>query len=1006
MGAYRYLIQRKILIGLAVLFIIMAGCYSMVKLDKELFPAITLGGAFVDVNAGELAATEVERQIIEPIEREVMAIEGVETVVSSSSIGRGSIDIIFERDSKDTLYQDIQAAIHAVTADTRSIQHIEIGQYGTNQDYEFFMDLSEGEMAIMSEFATDVLKPRLEQLREVRDVALMGLEEYEVVIEFKREQLEKNNIPLHTLIGLIQQENSEATLGVLTGETDAPTVRWDQTFQNIEELRELPIPSEDDELSLEDLASVSLERKKTSTNVWKNGTTDFIFIQIGRVDSVSQIDMASAIRDELQSIQDEGLVQGFEINELVAQADYVQSSLDEVSTNIIIGAAIAIVILLLFLRNVRATLIIAVSIPTSALLTFLSMWVFGYSFNILTLIGLGLGIGMMVDASIVILESIYRKMEQGLGRLQAVLQGTKEVATAVIASVLTTIVVFIPIGLIGGEIGQFMIFLSVVVAIALISSVVVSFTVIPSIAETFLKLSKKKKLQSEGKGLKVYSSIVSFVVKRKINSLLVILGFCAMFVGSFFFVTKIPMAIMPDVFNRYTEMGVEIEPGLTVQEKEELFTEIHQSMSAITDVESNYIMDNGTIIYLMINMTKDDDITREQADINEEISSVLRDLQEEQPIRNSLDMLGGGGGTPVHVNLTGEDVDELVTLSDQFAAELEKVDGIVGVTHSAERSSLEEVIVLNNAEIEEAGISSATIQQMIQESFLEMPISEMNHESETVEIVAQWEEPVDQKHQLLDLTIPTLEGEKKLGDFIQFVSKQSLNEIRRIDGERFISITANMEGRDLGSVNRDVQQVVNEFSLPSGYQLSLAGDLEEQQELMEEMLLVLGMAIFLVYVVMAVQFNSFIHPLIVMSVIPMTIVGAILGLLLTQQELNILSGVGVIMLIGIVLNNAILLIDRTNKLRLDGMSVETAIVEAGKNRIRPIFMTTLTTSGGMLPLALSSGDAGQYQAPMAIVIISGLLFATLITLVLIPAVYRLFSFGKYRSVKKKKELTV
>lgn len=216
------------------------------------------------------------------------------------------------------------------------------------------------------------------------------------------------------------------------------------------------------------------------------------------------------------------------------------------------------------------------------------------------------------------------------------------------------------------------------------------------------------------------------------------------------------------------------------------------------------------------------------------------------------------------------------------------------------------------------------------------------------------------------------------------------NEITHDDGERLITISANIEDRDLGSINRDIQELIEDFDSPTGYTVAVAGDLEEQQQLIQEMVMILGIAIFLVYFVMAVQFNSLTHPIVVMSVIPMTVVGVILGLLVTQRELSIMSGMGVVMLIGIVLNNAILLIDRTNQLRKEGYSVTDALVEAGKNRVRPIFMTTLTTVGGMLPLALASGTSGNYQAPMATVIISGLLFATLITLLLIPTMYRLF----------------
>ena len=265
------------------------------------------------------------------------------------------------------------------------------------------------------------------------------------------------------------------------------------------------------------------------------------------------------------------------------------------------------------------------------------------------------------------------------------------------------------------------------------------------------------------------------------------------------------------------------------------------------------------------------------------------------------------------------------------------------------------------------------------------------------------------KSALLDLKIPTPSGEKRLSEFISLKSVENPNEISHKDGERYISISADIEGKDLGTINREVQKLMDSYDVPEGYSIAPAGDLEQQQEMVQDMVLILAISIFLVYLVMAVQFNHLGHPLIVMSVIPMTTVGVILGLFLTQQELSIMSGMGIIMLIGIVLNNAILLIDRTNQLRNEGYTVQEALVEAGKNRIRPILMTTLTTVGGMLPLALATGGSGNYQAPMATAIIAGLSFATLITLLLIPAVYRIFTRSAVkrswfsRKAKKSKE---
>ncbi|GGF23784.1 multidrug transporter AcrB [Halobacillus andaensis] len=1012
MNLLRFIVKRKILVGLMVVLIFLLGSYALLKLDQELFPEVTMDGAYIEIYAGDTAAIEVERSITTPLEQQMEGIEGVEDINSTTNMGRSSFQLTFEQGEGDEVYKEVESIVNTMASDNNTIDEVEAGQYATTQGYEFYMDVSGGDTDDMSVFAEDVLEPRLESLPEVRDVSISGQAEKEVAIEFDREELTDRGLDINQVIGSIEGANNESTLGELSEDDGSPSLRWTTNLETVDDVKKIDIQTEDGFVQLDELATVSLQPLENSSFVWKNGSSDFMFVQVGRVSEATQIEMAEAVRAEVNEIRNEGLVDGFELNEMVAQADYVEESLDGVTTNILIGGILAIVILLLFLRNIRATFIIGLSIPTSILLTFASMWLFDYSFNILTLIGLGLGIGMMVDSSIVILESIYRKKEIGLANMDAVIEGTKEVATAVIASMLTTIVVFLPIGLLGGETGQFMIMLSVVVAITLISSVIVSFTLIPSLSENFLKLSQSKKTKKESRIIEKYSRIVAWTVRKKRHSLAVISIFVLMFVGSLFLVTKVPMTIMPDVFNRYSELMVDLDTGLTNDDRENIAQEMNETLSDIQDVESNYVIDMGGMFYTMINMTKEDEVTREQDEVNEEILKSLRELEDSQPIRSVESMMSAGaGGSPVQVNIKGENFEELQAISDDFTKELEGIEGIVGVASSNERTSIEQEIVLKEDEIEDAGLSESQIRQSIEQAFLERPLGEMTIEEEDVPLTVKWEEQerTGSETALLNLEVITAEGEEKLANFIELSEVETPNEITHSNGERFVSLTADIEGTDLGTVNREVQSVIDDYETKAGYSVSVAGDLEQQQELIQEMLLILGIAIFLVYLVMAVQFNHLAHPLIVMSVIPMTIVGVILGLFVTQRELSIMSGMGVIMLIGIVLNNAILYIDRTNQLRNQGFKIEDSLIEAGKNRIRPIFMTSLTTAAGMLPLALATGSSGNYQSPMATVIISGLLFATVITLLLIPAVYRLFSnarlrFWKSRRKRKKEDM--
>ncbi|WP_406945612.1 efflux RND transporter permease subunit [Halobacillus sp. SY10] len=998
MRVLKFILQRKILIGLVTMLILIIGGYAMLNMDEELLPPLSMDSGYINVDAGSQPAAEVERTITTPLERQLESIKEVEEIRSTSFDGRSSIQMIFERGEGPEAIKEAEAITNQVTS-SLAVDRVEAGQYGTTQSYQFFLDLSGGEMEEMSEFATNTLEPRLEELPEVRDVDLMGIQENEMVVQFNQQELTNRGLQVDQIIPLLQQADEEVTLGELSKEENTPSLRWKSSIEQVSDLENISIPTQAGFIPLQEIATVTLRPQEQSSFVWKNGAKDFLFIQVGGSDNFTDIETASAVREEIKSMEDEGLFERFQINEVVAQADYVEESISGVTSNILVGGLIAIAILFIFLRNLRATFIISISIPTSILLTLASMWMLDYSLNMLTLIGLGLGIGMMVDSSIVILESIYNKKESGMKGMEAVTSGIKEVATAVLASMMTTIVVFLPIGLLGGEMGQFMIVLSIVVAITLISSVIISFTLIPSLAEKFMKLSNKKQIRHEGPILKFYDRLVSWIVRKKRHSLGVLLLFVTLFAGSLFLITKIPMTIMPDVFNRYAELMIDVEEGLSQEDKQELVMAVHEELEKIDDVESDYVMDNGGMLYTIINMTKEDDITTEQKEVNEQIFKSLRSLEEKYPINQVSSVMDGGGGSPVQVQIKGESFEELRAISQDFKENLEEIDGIVASQTSIDRTAEEELIQLDQKALEDAGLNEWQVRQTIQQAFLEQPISELTIDEKDVPLLVKWEEPTTSKESLLGITIPTTDGEQPLSKFLTLETVDTPNEINHVDGERYISVTADFEERDLGSINRDVQELIDEFVTPTGYNVTLAGDLEAQQEAIQEMLLILGIAIFLVYLVMAVQFNHLFHPLIVMSVIPMTVVGVILGLFLTQRELSVMSAMGIVMLIGIVLNNAILFITRTNQLRKLGWDVETSLTQSGKDRLRPIFMTSLTTAGGMLPLALATGSAGNYQAPMATVIISGLLFATFITLLLIPAIYRLFTRSRKNKTK-------
>lgn len=983
------LLNRKIVVSLLSVLVIIFGVLGMNRLDRELLPAMDFNMVMVSISAGDLPALDVEEQITEPFEQVLDRYDAVVNYQSTTGTGSSSIFIETESGETDALVRDLDSEVGVLATNVAAIEYTDVMAMGTNQDYEFFMSIADGDMEEMTAFG-HVIENRLEALPEVRDVRLSGFEESSYEIVFEQESLLEHGIHLFQAVEQIQASNVNVSVGELTVDNDAMPIRWNTSFSSSEELDQMKLQTAKGPVALRDLANIETKAEKESSMAWMNGSSDFIFVEIGRADGVTQLDMATSVRGEVTEIQRQGLDEGLAFEEVVNQADYVSSAIDGVSQNILIGGLLALGVLMLFLRNVRATLIVGITIPLSILLTFASLWLLDYSINMLTLIGLGLGIGMMVDAAIVILESIYRKKEQGLPGREAVLTGLREVSSAVIASMLTTVVVFLPVGLFGGDFAVFILILSVVVVVTLLSSVLISFSLIPSLSEQFLKLKKNNqdKRMEEGLITRKYGALVNWLTQKKRRRYGVMLLFLVVFVSSLALTTRVPFTLMPDVMDRYAETGIDLEGGLTSNERSEIVQAAQLKLDDIDDVESVIMIDGIEFMFALINMTKGDAITTPQEEVNLAITEALRELEEEYPVTGTGMMVGGQENNPVQLYVKGEDDRQSKTLSEQLERELGSIEGVVNVSISNQTEMQERQFVFHEARIDDAGITKNEVLQQIQGSLSTVPVGMIRENGLDVPILASSGVTLETEQDLADMTIITNSGERyPLSEFASLESRSTPGQITRTNGERYLTVSGDIEGRDLGAVNRDVLDVITAMEIPPGFTIETAGDLQAQQELVMDLLMIVGISLVLVYMVMAVQFNSFIQPVIVMTVIPLTATGSILALFLTQRELSVLSALGVLMLIGIVLNNAILLIDRINQLRKQGFTVSEAVVEAGKNRIRPIFMTTLTTVGGMLPLAIATGTASGYQGPLATVIIGGLLFATFITLLLIPSVY-------------------
>ncbi|WZX99867.1 efflux RND transporter permease subunit [Bacillus sp. FSL W7-1360] len=982
------LLKRNLVVALAVIATIVFGAWGASKLDMELMPEMSIDQAGVTLYAGSMSALELE-EVTKELEQQIDSLDDVDTYYSTTSDGLIELSVVFKEGTVDDAYPALEQVVKSVESDHAKVtESITYSAMGTGDSY--FLNFYGENLDELSQKARQMIKPRFEALDEVGSVTVSGAVNREITLKWDDTKLREKGVEPLSIAQRLEEENIGGVLGSINAGDEQVQIRWEEEITNEETLKEIKIRTNNGIEPLGDLVTFSAEGLDDgAAMVWYNGDTNYLSIQLAPSESATDVSLAEAARKELKKIQDEDVLGEAQLTEMIAAGDFITDSIDNVWMNVLIGGALALVILLLFLRHVRATLIMAIAIPTSILLTVGLMWPMGYTINMLSLMGLGLGIGMMVDAAIVILESIFKQMQNGVSRRKAVIDGTREVASAVVASTLTTVVVFIPIAIVGGPMWGIILVLGLVIAIALISSVVISFTVIPVLSNLWLKKSVKHK-QHRTKAQVVYAALSGWVTGRMWRSIVVIISFFIMFIVSLVLIFVIPKGLFPTEGGREVQVMVTLEDGVSASEREKTAEAMNELMKNVEGIDENLIIAVSNEM-LQVMITLPPEATYDE--VYEETVKRFESLEEKHPIVSVGDLMGGGdmtGSGALSVTIQGESLETLTKVGDELVAELEKNDDLRNVGHSMEKQVQTFHVNVDEKALEGAGMVPSEAREAIRLLFDKQPIGMIQSEQgEEVSVYLAPAEKIETKKQLEETEWMTPEGLRPLSDFVSLEEKTAPQQIAHEDGERTLTVSGEypVMAMDLGAVRALTNEAVSAIDVPDGYEVIQGGDLEELEQAEQDILMILGVAVFLAFVVMAVQFNSMIQPLMVMSVIPVSITGVLLGLFIFQQELNILSGIGMVILVGIILNNAILLVTRINQLREEGMSRHEALVQAGVDRLRPIFMTTLTTAGGMLPLALAIGGSSSYQAPLAIAIISGLLFGTLITLLLIPAVY-------------------
>jgi HAE1 family hydrophobic/amphiphilic exporter-1 len=1016
-------VKRPIGITMIACIILIFGAVSLYHLPIDLMPDITYPRITVSASYSNASPEEMETLVTRPIEQAISAVPGVEEITSDSSEGSSRVRVSFAWGTDlDAASNDIRDRIDRIIGrlpddidrpmlrkfDAAAFPIIIFGAAG-NLDPVQLLNIIENQV-----------KYRIERIPGVASLDVRGGNKREIHIDLEMVKLKALKISPEQVVSRLRAENVNLPAGTIESGNYEFRLRTPGEFTDINQIRAILIAEKDDkQIRLEDIARVVDSWQKDRSIIRIDGKPA-VRVMVNKQSGSNTVEVATAVKKEIEKINDD--IPQLSLKPIVDTSIYIERAIDNVSSSAFYGGLLAIIILQFFLGNLASTGIIAVAIPFSIIATFALMYYFDFTLNIMSLGGVALGIGMLVDNSIVVLENIFRYREKNLGMMQAAVKGSTEVAMPVLASTLTTIVIFLPLLFVQGMTGIMFKQLAYIVAFSLFCSLGVALTLVPMMSSKFLKFKNGQKPGffkriSESminRVLSAHQFILNFVLQnRKLTAFIL----AVLVTSSAVMIKFVGTELMPTADEGEVRVSIELEEGTRIGISEKIFLAAEKIVQEavpertvlFTNVGGGWgssSINSGQIRIPLVPIS-------ERKRSTSQIASDLRKRLEVLPgvkvrVREGQGLfilrMGRNNDDKLQVEVRGHDFATSDQLGQAVKTLLETIEGITDVELSRKEGIPERVIVIDRIR---AADQKLTVNRIA--SFLETVLSGttagyLRDGGDEYRILVKAENAeYSTLEEILNLHITNSEGQSVMLKNVAHIKNDvGPTEIERVDQERTLEISANIEGRALGFVVKEVQQKLRSIPLPENFSVIMAGDYEEQQKSFRELGFSFILALLLVYMVMAIQYESLYDPVIVMITVPLSIVGVIPVLWLTGTTLNIQSFIGCIMLGGIVVNNSILLVDHINLTRKDqNLGLIDAIKQAAADRCRPILMTAMTTILGLIPLALGLGEGGEMQAPMARAVIGGLICSTFISLVIIPMVYYEFdlAFGGKSNAK-------
>ncbi len=1001
-------IRRPVFAAMLIAALMVFGMYALPRIGVELFPSVEFPVVTATVVYPGADPATMESKVADPIEEALQSLGGVKRMTSRNYEGVTSVILEFELDvNGNQALQDVRDKVAAIERelpngiDPPVIQKLDIGATPV-----LSVALA-GDLPIrdLTKVAKDEVKQRIQQIPGVGTVDLVGGREREIKVLVDPARMTGFGFTVDDVISAIQAGNLELPAGYLKTGGSELTIKTKGEVKTAAEIGDIVIRGVGGAaIRVKDCAEVIDDVEEARSASFLNGNAAVALV-VRKQSGANVVSLAEQVREIMAEMEPDLVKRGIKFAIPTDNSVFAEHAIKDVQFDLVLGAVLTILLILLFLHDLRATFIAAVAIPTSVIATFAFMQYLGFTFNNISMLALSLSIGILVDDAIVVIENIYRHLEMGKPRMRAALDATSEIGLAVLATTFSLVAVFVPVAFMDGIIGRFFYQFGITVSVAVLLSMLVSFTLTPMLSSRLMRQGHDHKPGWFARGFnrgftaleRVYVAVLRWALRWPWTTVaLAVLSL----VASLVLVTKVPGEFIPAQDQSQFAINVELPTGTgldaTIATSEAIAGDVRANLGGVRDTFTTIGggaqgQANRAEIQVILVGRRDRPFGQLEAmqwvrDRMASIDGVLVTVAE-------INALGGGGmrTQPVQFSIRGSNLEEITAAAEAMRAELDKTGKFVDLDISYRGGKPEVAIHVDRNKAADLGVPVVSVARTIRSLMAGDTISDLKEGSDIYDVIVQMPENLrTQVEGLANLKVRSTTGQLvDLASLVRVERDFGPSEIERQNRLRQVLVLADVRDIALG----DAQVIIDEAAarlVPKHLMTSYMGDAETMQESFVAMLLALGLAIVLVYMILAAQFDSLIQPIVIMVSLPLSVIGAFGGIYLAGMTLNIFSFIGLIMLMGLVTKTAILLVDFANTQRAEGMTVFEALSKAGQVRLRPIIMTALATIFGMVPVALALGEGGEARAPMAVIVIGGMITSTILTLVVVPVSYLLF----------------